>query len=177
MRRALFLDRDGTLMEDVGYCAHPDRVQLFPGVSGALRSLKLDGWLLIVVTNQSGVARGYFTEEEYRLVEQEVDRQLPGLIDRTYVSFDGPESTSGRRKPGVGMLEEAVAEFGIDPAVSFMIGDKSSDVACGRAAGCGTILVLTGEGRQHLDCGADLVVDDLVSAASVLRKLQREEAT
>lgn len=162
-------------MEDVGYCSNPDEVRLYPGVPDALRSMKLDGWRIVVVTNQSGVARGYFSEADYEAVAAEVDRQLANLIDATYVSFDGPESGSSRRKPATGMLEEACADLGLDPRASFFIGDKASDIQCGRAVGCTTILVLTGEGKRHLECGADLVCEDLVSAVSAIRRIPEEE--
>jgi len=173
--RALFLDRDGTIMEDVGYCSDPGDVRIFPGVPDALRSLKLSGWKIVIVTNQSGVARGYFTEKSYEAVAREVERQLGGLIDATYVSFDGPDSDSPRRKPGTGMLEEASRDLGIDLSESIMVGDKASDIECGRRAGCGTFLVLTGEGQYNLQCWSDAVVTDLVSAVLMVQKLDRME--
>jgi len=175
--RALFLDRDGTIMEDVGYCSDPNEVRLYPGVIEALRSLKLSGWKIVIVTNQSGVARGYFSQEAYEAVASEVERQLGGLVDATYVSFDGPDSDSLRRKPGTAMLDEASDDLRIDLTQSFFVGDKESDIECGRTAGCGTFLVLTGEGRSHLDSGADAIVEDLVSAVLSIQKLSREEET
>ena len=98
--RAVFLDRDGTLIHDADYCSSPDQVRVFDGVSAALRQLKNAGYKIIVITNQSGIGRGFFTEEQYRAVESEVSRQLGnGLIDVTYFCPDVPGEPSECRKP------------------------------------------------------------------------------
>ncbi|MEY2528090.1 MAG: D-glycero-D-manno-heptose 1,7-bisphosphate phosphatase, partial [Verrucomicrobiota bacterium] len=95
---AIFLDRDGTLMRDVDYCGNPDDVEIFPQVPGALRRLKEAGYKLVIVTNQSGIGRGYFTEADYQAVEVEFIRQIgEGLIDASYYSPDLPDSNSLRR--------------------------------------------------------------------------------
>ena len=102
---AVFLDRDGTLMDDVDYCGDPGKVKVFPQAAPALRRLKENGYKLVIVTNQSGIGRGYFSEEDYRLVQAEFLRQLgDGLIDASYYSPDLPTSNSIRRKPGPGMV-------------------------------------------------------------------------
>jgi D-glycero-D-manno-heptose 1,7-bisphosphate phosphatase len=142
--RAVFLDRDGTLMEEAGYCANPSQVRVFPGVQQALQDLRAAGYLLILVTNQSGIGRGYFTEADYRAVQAEFERQiLPARLDAVYFCPDAPWMPSQRRKPAPGMLLEAAQDHSIDLSRSCMIGDKSSDIECGRAAGCATILVQT----------------------------------
>src|SRR3954452_10086570 len=97
---AVFLDRDGTIMRDVNYCGDPAQVEIFPGAPEALRRLKAAGFKIIIITNQSGIARGYFSESDYRAVENEVARQIGlELIDGTYFCRDLPDSGSKRRKP------------------------------------------------------------------------------
>jgi len=148
-RRAVFFDRDGTLMEEVDYCDDPTRVEAIAGVPEAIAELNDAGWLVIVITNQSGIGRGLFTEEQFNAVEQELMRQIgPGRIDATYFCADLPGTPSQRRKPAPGMVLEAAAEFGIELAASFMVGDKASDLECGRRAGTRTILVRTGYGSE-----------------------------
>jgi D-glycero-D-manno-heptose 1,7-bisphosphate phosphatase len=169
--RAVFLDRDGTLMEEVDYCGDPAKVMLYPVVSGALRRLKDAGFLLFVVTNQSGIGRGIITEAQYRAVQAELLRQLgDGLIDGSYFCADAPGVVSERRKPAPGMILEAAAAFEIDLPGSFMIGDKNSDVECGRRAGARTIQVMTGYGREQ-KCAADFTAKDLAEAAAIVLKL------
>jgi D-glycero-D-manno-heptose 1,7-bisphosphate phosphatase len=166
---AVFLDRDGTLMRDVDYCGDPDEVEVFPQAAGALRRLKQKGYKLIVITNQSGIGRGYFTEAQYRAVESEFVRQLgEGLIDASYHSPDLPASNSIRRKPGPGMIFEAQGDYRIDLRRSFLIGDKASDIGCGRNAGVRTILVQTGYGAGEMNCGADWIARDIAHAADII---------
>lgn len=166
---AVFLDRDGTLMRDVDYCGDPGEVEIFPEAAGALRRLKQNGYMLIVITNQSGIGRGYFTEAEYRAVEQEFVRQLgDGLIDGTYHSPDLPTSNSIRRKPGPGMILEAQRDHRLDLRRSFMIGDKATDIGCGRNAGVRTILVQTGYGAGEANSGADWIARDITHAAEII---------
>lgn len=167
-RRAVFLDRDGTLMEEVNYCNDPKRVRVFPGTVGALQRLRHAGWLTVVVTNQSGLAHGKISPEQYAAVNAEFLRQLPGGIDAVYFCADHPDSPTPRRKPGSGMLEEAARNHGIDLSLSWMIGDKEIDVECGRRAGCRTILVRTGYGAELEKTGADFVHEDIVSASNMI---------
>ena len=167
--RAVFLDRDGTVMRDVDYCGDPARVEVFPGAADALRRLKANGYKLIILTNQSGIARGYFNDHDYRVVEREFLRQLGGeLIDATYYCPDLPEANSPRRKPAPGMILEAKRDHGLDLARSYLIGDKRSDIACGRNAGVRTILVQTGYGAHESDCQADWIARDLAHAATII---------
>jgi D-glycero-D-manno-heptose 1,7-bisphosphate phosphatase len=166
---AIFLDRDGTLMRDVDYCGDPGQVEVFPGATDALRQLKRSGYKLIIITNQSGIARGYFKESDYRAVELEFLRQLGAdLIDDTYYCADLPETNSPRRKPAPGMIFEAQHDHHLDLARSFFIGDKASDIECGRNAGVRTILVQTGYGADEIDCRAELIVRDLAHAAKII---------
>jgi len=168
--RAVFFDRDGTLMEEVHYCGDPGLVRVFPGVPEALRRLRAAGFATFIVTNQSGIGRGLITEEQYQAVQAEFLRQVgPGLIDRTYYCADLPGTSSPRRKPAPGMLLEAAADYGIDLAQSWVVGDKSADIECGRRAGTGTILVLTGYGRQQT-CQPDFTCQDAVEAAEFIAR-------
>ncbi len=168
--RAVFLDRDGTLMEEVYYCGDPALVRVFPGVPEALARLKSAGFRTFIVTNQSGIARGLFTENQYHAVQAELLRQLgQGAIDASYFCPDPPDAPSTRRKPEPGMVFEAASEYGIDLARSFFIGDKAADIECGRRAGTRTILVLTGYGREHRHLTTpDFVAPDLPAAVSLV---------
>jgi D-glycero-D-manno-heptose 1,7-bisphosphate phosphatase len=168
---AVFLDRDGTLMRDVDYCGDPKDVVVFEGVATALRKLKDRDYKLFVITNQSGIARGYFTEEEYLKVEREVLRQIgEDLIDATYMCPDKPNCGSKRRKPSPEMIFEAARDHQLDLARSFFIGDKESDMQCGRNAGVKTILVRTGYGKETDERLADFVARDLNDAGEMILK-------
>jgi D-glycero-D-manno-heptose 1,7-bisphosphate phosphatase len=168
-RPAVFLDRDGTLMRDVDYCGDPKDVEVFPQAREALHRLKEHGYKLVIITNQSGIGRGYFDETEYQAVELEFLRQLgDGLIDASYHCPDLPTTDSIRRKPGPGMIFEAQREHRLDLRRSFMIGDKSSDVGCGRNASVRTILVQTGLGADESKCGADWIARDIGHAADII---------
>lgn len=155
LRPALFLDRDGTLMEEVDHCRDPALVKAYPGASKELSRAKAIGWATIIITNQSGIGRGYFTEEEFRAVQSELLRQLGNVIDASYMAPDHPDTPSPRRKPAPGMILEATAEHGIDLSRSWMIGDKAIDIECGRNAGVRTILVETGYGLKTAECSPD----------------------
>jgi D-glycero-D-manno-heptose 1,7-bisphosphate phosphatase len=166
--RAVFFDRDGTLMEDVNYCSDPATVRVFPGVREALERLRAAGFRIVLVTNQSGIGRGYFTEAQYQAVQAEFFRQAgAGAFDASYFCPDVPGVPSTRRKPEPGMVLEAAAEFDLDLGRSFLIGDKSSDIECGRRAGTRTILVLTGYGAQERDCAPDFIACDAVEAVEI----------
>jgi len=168
-RPAVFLDRDGTLMRDVDYCGDPRQVEVFPGTAEILRKLKAAGYRLIIVTNQSGIGRGYFSEEDYRAVEREFLRQLGNdAIDGSYYCADLPQTDSTRRKPAPGMIFEAEREHHLDLARSYLVGDKASDIECGRNAGVRTILVQTGYGAHETNCPADWIARDLSHAAEII---------
>jgi D-glycero-D-manno-heptose 1,7-bisphosphate phosphatase len=167
--RAVFVDRDGTIMHDAGYCSDPMQVHVFEGVREALRRLKRKGYKLIIITNQSGIGRGFFTLDQYRAVETEVLRQLgPGLIDATYFCPDTPQQPSKCRKPAPGMILQAARDHYIDLARSFFIGDKEIDAECGRNAGVRTIRVLTGFDKMTDGSCADWVAEDLKHAADIV---------
>ena len=166
---AVFLDRDGTLMREVNYCADPKQVEIFPGVPGALRRLQVAGYKLIVISNQAGIGRGYFTEAQYRLVEAEVARAvLPATFAGVYFCPDRPDLATERRKPGTGMVVEAQREHHIDLGRSYFIGDKAIDIECGRKAGVRTILVKTGYGATETNAAPNWIAEDLSAAADII---------
>jgi D-glycero-D-manno-heptose 1,7-bisphosphate phosphatase len=167
LQPAIFLDRDGTLMEEVGYCADPAQVRVFPGVSEALQGLHDAGYLLILITNQSGIGRGYFTDADYRAVQAEFERKIqPARLDGVYYCPD--ETPSVCRKPSPGMLLEAAREHSIDLTRSYMVGDKTSDIEAGQAAGCRTILVQTGYGSEQAGVQPTFTVADFTEVVLLI---------
>ena len=166
---AVFIDRDDTLMPDSGYCSDPKDVRIFPGVPEALHRLKSNGFKLIIITNQSGIGRGLFTMDQYRVVEAEVLRQLGvGLIDATYFCPHVPGQQSTHRKPAPGMIVQATSDQQIDLSRSFLIGDKEIDVECAHNAGVRAIRVRTGIQRDIDATKADWVADDVLAAVEII---------
>ena len=163
-------------MRDVDYCGDPKDVEVFTGAAAALGQLKAHGYKIIIITNQSGIGRGFFNEQAYRDVEKEVARQLGGeLIDATYFCPHSPDETCGCRKPAAGMVHHAAHAHAIDLTRSYFIGDKDSDVQCGRRAGTKTILVQTGYGKSADQQAADAVVPDLLAALRFILESDNEE--
>ena len=166
---AVFVDRDGTIMHDADYCSDPKQVRVFPGVPNALRRLKRAGYKIIVITNQSGIGRGFFSVEQYHAVEAEVLRQLgDGLVDATYFCPDVPGKPSQCRKPAPGMVLQAAREHDVDLSRSLLIGDKEIDAECARNAGIRSIRVRTGFDRMTEASSADWVAEDLPAAAEII---------
>ncbi len=168
-RPSVFLDRDGTLMEDVDYCRDPSRVRLLPGVRTGLRHLKRARFCNVIITNQSGIARGLITPAEFEAVQgQFLELAGDGLIDATYHCPDLPGPESKRRKPLPAMVNEAAADLHLDLSRSWMIGDKAIDVQCGRAAGVRPILVQTGSGLHEDGSEAEFVAKDFATAVEFI---------
>jgi histidinol-phosphate phosphatase family protein len=166
---AVFVDRDGTLIDDADYCSDPKQVEVIKGVPEALRKLKRAGYKIIVITNQSGIGRGFFTVDQYRAVEAEVARQIgPELIDATYFCPDVPGKPSQCRKPAPGMVLQAARENHIDLGRSFLIGDKEIDAECAHNAGVRAIRVRTGFDKITDGSRADWVAEDLPAAAEII---------
>ena len=166
---AVFLDRDGTLMHDTGYVGDPALVEIYPGVPEALARLKARGFKTVIVTNQSGIPRGHFTEADFHAVQARFEELIgPGLIDAMYFCADHPDAATERRKPGPGMLLEAARDHAIDLARSWMIGDRAGDVEAGVRAGVRTIFVRTGEGTGAKSDRAEFVADDFVAAVDFI---------
>jgi D-glycero-D-manno-heptose 1,7-bisphosphate phosphatase len=179
--RAVFVDRDGTIIEEVGYLDRPERVELFPWSIDAVRVLNRAGLAVVLVSNQSGVARGFFSEAIVDAVHQRMADLLAeggARIDAYYYCPHHPDGKVPRytqacdcRKPGRGLVDRAARELGIDPARSFVVGDRWLDVALGRAVGARAVLVRTGYGaseeeKQPGDLEADAIVDNLIAASS-----------
>ena len=173
MNKAFFLDRDGVINVEVSYLSDPDKVVIIPGVSEALKLLKQHGFKSIVVTNQSGVAQGRYSEADVLAVHRRIQELLAldgaQLDDFFYCLhhelYTGPCNC---RKPAPGMLLEAAKKYDIDFSSSVMVGDRLSDIAAGRAAGCGKVyLVKTGYGSEVIrnsDVSDVPVADDLLDA-------------
>lgn len=170
---AVFLDRDGTLIESVEYLHEPEKVKLLPGVVDGLKALQESGYRLIVTTNQPGIGLGYFTVEQFFKVNKEMLRQISEhgiLIDKIYFSPDSKAAGSNYRKPRTGMIERAVRELNVVLESSYVIGDTTTDVAFAKAAGCKSILVETGaEGKDGLyDVNPDYTAPNFENAAQVV---------
>ena len=167
----MFLDRDGVLVRDAHYLRDPAQLEVLPGVPRALKSLRAAGFKLVVVTNQSGVARGYFSLATLGKIHRELKRRLArsgAKWDALYFSPHGPDSAHPWRKPGVGMLKAAQKRFRLDLKTSYFVGDTTTDVQTARNAGCAPILVRTGQaGRDGKHPGAkpDKICRDLAAAA------------
>jgi D-glycero-D-manno-heptose 1,7-bisphosphate phosphatase len=190
LRSAVFLDRDGTLIEEVGYLDRAERVELYPFSIDAVRALNRAGLRVVMVTNQSGIARGFFSEA----VVEGVHRHIAGLLETGGARIDAyyycPHHPDGKvaqyaracdcRKPGRGLVDRAARDLGIDPAHSFVVGDRWLDVALARAVGARGVLVRTGYGMteesrppEHLT--ADAIADNLIAAVAWILRVVRVE--
>lgn len=174
-RPAAFIDRDGTLITEREYLADPQGVELIPGAADALRRLADAGYAIVVVTNQSGIGRGYYTEADYQAVRRRLEEVLAehGVrLDGTYHCPHDPDVARpcDCRKPGLGLYRRAASELGLDPATSVYIGDKLSDVLPGLELGGTAVLVRTGYGEAAAaEAPADVgVADDLAGAARLV---------
>ena len=176
-RRFVVLDRDGTLIEEREYLSDPDRVRLLAGVAPALRELRQMGYGLVVITNQSGIGRGFFDRAQLQRVHQRLGELLQAegvYLDALYVCPHAPEDGCACRKPKLGLLQKAAEDLGFDMASSIVIGDKTSDIEMGGMAGAVTFLVRTGYGAQVAgEVTADYVVDDLAGAAAAIGRLPK----
>ena len=201
LRPAVFLDRDGTINEQMGYINHISRFQLLPGVAEAIRRLNEADIPVVVVTNQSGLARGYFPEELLVAVHEKMERLLAeqgAHVDGIYICPHHPEAKNEKyrlacncRKPGTGLLVRAAEEKDLDLARSFVVGDRWSDLKSAVACGATPVLVLTGYGRgdaQYIGPGQEVqpafVGVDLAAAVrwiiekrEILQRIQRKEHT
>jgi D-glycero-D-manno-heptose 1,7-bisphosphate phosphatase len=184
---AVFIDRDGTINEEVGYLNNPDELVLFPFAAEAIKLLNDNGYLAVVVTNQAGVGRGYFTEDKVHLVNERMYEQLAkhkAQIDALYYC---PHHTSSKepryaidcdcRKPKTGMIDQALKDLPIDKNKMYMIGDKKSDIKLGINTGCKTYFVKTGYGTEQSAENpeiADVITDNLLTAVEDILKGGKE---
>ena len=177
MNRAVFLDRDGTLIVEKNYLHKPEEVEIFPGTGAALKKLSEAGFKLIIVTNQSGIGRGYYTVADAERVNARVCADLApdGVrFEKIYIAPEAPDQPSRGRKPSPQFLFDARDEFGVNLAESFMVGDKLIDLECGWNAGVKqSILVRTGYGAEEEKKSPEkiaraAVVNDLRGMAEVI---------
>ena len=186
-RRAAFIDRDGTISEEVGYINHPSRFRVFPYSAAAIKLLNEAGWLAVVITNQAGVARGYFSEAMIQTVHESLERDLDGQgakLDAIYYCAHHPavgeppyRLDCDCRKPKPGLVWRAAEEMNIDLDASWMIGDRYSDIELARNAGVRSAFVLSGYGRgewEHQQADwkqqPDLVAENLLEAVTMITK-------
>jgi D-glycero-D-manno-heptose 1,7-bisphosphate phosphatase len=186
VRRAVFLDRDGTINEEKEYLWRVEEFSFIDGAVEAIKLLKGAGYLVVVVTNQSGIGRGYYGENDLKLLHEHMGRELQRYgtsVDACYFCPHHPQHGVGHyaidcscRKPLPGMLLQAAVDLEIDLAASWMIGDKKADIDAGQAAGCRTILVRTGYGTAEAATLPDdvPVVDDLLAAALLIVSRDKE---
>lgn len=166
---AIFLDRDGTLIEEVNYLSRVEDLRLFPFTSDAVKLIKDNGFLVIVVTNQSGIGRGIYDEAAMHSIHEQIQIELSGSINAFYFCPHLPCDGCKCRKPGLGMIEAALTDFEIDMDRSWMVGDKKIDVETGRLAKIRTAFVLTGYGSQHensLEQMPDIIAENLKDAVT-----------
>ena len=177
--RAIFLDRDGTINQERHYLADPGKVVLFPNTGKALRALQDMGFVLVIVTNQSGIGRGYYTLEDMHRVNARIAELVAAdgvKFERVYFAPEAPDQPSRGRKPSPSFLFDARDQLGIDLSRSYMIGDKMLDLDCGWNAGVKrSLLVRTGYGREVEFSGDPrmanaAVVDGLEDAAEWIRR-------
>ena len=173
---AIFLDRDGTLIVETGYLHEPEKVELIPGAGEAVQRLADGGFELFIVTNQAGIGRGYYAEEQMHAVNERIAGEFAKFgvaFRKIYFAPEAPDQPSRNRKPSPQMLLDARDEFGIDLDASYMVGDKVSDVECGWNAGVKlSVLVRTGYGSEHESklsqaAGPLTVIDSIGDIASL----------
>lgn len=171
-RRFVLIDRDGTLNVEKHYLSDPDQLELIPGAGAALRALRQAGLGIAIITNQSGIARGYFDHARLDAIHDRLRALLAAedaAVDGIYICPHGPDDECACRKPLPGMIDQAIAEFGFDPARAFVIGDKEVDVELGQGIGAETFLVRTGHGAKYVaGTKAHHVVEDLPAAVRLI---------
>jgi len=177
-RRYVMLDRDGTLIADRHYLSDPDQIELLPGAIEGLQKLMQLGLGLVVITNQSGIGRGYFSsarldEVHHRLKSLLADHRV--FLDGIYVCPHLPEDRCSCRKPLPGLVSSAAAELGFEPSAGFVIGDKPCDIELGRAINARTFLIRTAYGAQSAADAItlpDFTVDNILEAAAIIADIR-----
>ena len=166
-RPAAFIDRDGTLIEEVNFLSRVEDMRIFPFSLEALNLLRSSGFYIVVVTNQSGIGRKIYSQTDMQSIHDAIQLGLNGAIDAFYFCPHLPDAGCRCRKPSLGMIEDAVSDLNIDLRTSWMIGDKKIDAETGRNAGISSALVLTGYGQKHLkllEREPEVVADNLLEA-------------
>jgi D-glycero-D-manno-heptose 1,7-bisphosphate phosphatase len=171
----LFLDRDGTLMEDPGYVSHPDQVRLIPGIAATLKRFREAGYALVIVTNQSGIGRGLYTWDDYDAVAARLEELLAAegvAFDAVLACGHAPDEGCGWRKPAPGMIREAATLLALDLGRSLLVGDKLSDLEAAAAAGLTrAVHVASGQGareRTKVSAGKPAIELDLIDSLATL---------
>lgn len=173
LKKAAFIDRDGTLIEEVNFLSRVEDLRLFPFTVEAVKLLKKSGFLIVVVTNQSGINRKIFPESDVRAIHAQIQTELDGAIDAFYFCPHLPTENCQCRKPKTQMIERAREDFAIDLESSWMIGDKKLDIETGFNAGTKTALVFTGYGQtqvESLERKPDLIAENLMDAVEAIVK-------
>lgn len=171
--KTVFIDRDGTLIEEVNFLSRVEDLRFFDYTDEAVRLLKRSGFLIVVVTNQSGIGRGIFTEAAMHAIHAQIQTDLTEKIDAFYFCPHLPTDRCRCRKPNLGMIEDAQRDFAIDLENSWIIGDKAIDIETGFNGGIKTALVLTGYGRTDaakLLRKPDVVAENLMKAVAEILK-------
>ncbi len=166
---AIFLDRDGTLIEEVNYLSRIEDLRFFRFTADAVKLFKDNGFLLIIVTNQSGIGRRVYSEAAMHAIHDEIQHRLGNAIDGFYFCPHLPDAGCNCRKPGAGMIEAAKRDFEIDMDKSWIVGDKKIDIEAGQGVRLRSALVLTGYGAEHqhlLTTAPDIVSANLGTAAA-----------
>lgn len=175
MKKAVFLDRDGTIIADMNYLQTSDKIKILPGVAEALRKLREAGYLLVIITNQSGVGRGYFSTRTVGIINSKMVRlfKKEGVVfDKITICPHHPEDHCLCRKPKPGMIIEAAKSLNIDISESAVIGDKMSDIEAGLAAGCDLNILLT-EKREDLSTNKAVIAGNMLEAAEIILSGER----
>ena len=172
MNKAVFLDRDGTMAKDVHYCSRPEDFELFPNTAKAIRLLNEHGFKVVVITNQSGIARGYFTEETLAKIHEKMKGELAkegAFVDAIYYCPHHLDEECDCRKPKPKMVLQAAEDFNIDFGRSYVIGDLDMDIKLGQSVGCKTILISSISLRNE-ETKPDVVAGNLLEAAQIIIK-------
>ncbi len=178
--KAIFVDRDGTINRDVHYLDSPDKFMMYPGVGQGIKTLKKKGYKIIVITNQSGIGRGYFTEQQLLIIHKKMAeefQQFGVALDGIYYCPHHPDDQCNCRKPRTGLLEQAITDHNIDVKKSFMIGDKILDIGAGKKTGVRTVLIPEPHVRQEFlskkpewEYHPDYIADDFLDAVEWILK-------
>lgn len=176
-KRAVFLDRDGTMAKDVKYCSCPEDFELFPSTARAIKLLNEHGFKVIVVTNQSGIARGYFTEETLAQIHEKMKGELAkegAWVDDIYYCPHHPGDNCDCRKPKPKLVLQAAKKHDIDLNHSFVVGDLPLDIDMGKAVGCKTILLLDSP-QEDMNISPDYIASDLLEATQYVLQWENKE--
>jgi D-glycero-D-manno-heptose 1,7-bisphosphate phosphatase len=179
-KRAIFVDRDGTLVEEVDFLSKPEDLRIFPFTGEAIRLLKDAGYLVIVVSNQSGVGRRFFEDSAVYEIHEDMQSRLDGQLDGLYFCPHLPDAGCECRKPEIGMIKAAVEDFEIELTGSWIVGDKEIDMETGFRAGLFTAMVRTGYGEDHsvsIKKKPILIADNFLDAARQIVSMTNGEAS